>query len=93
MLKKVEDNSNLKRAEEALRESEHRFHGVATFPHDAKNLNGLEAAADQALFAIKKSGNGGVGRFQDLASFQPGREKKKIPPNILPHLAMQPFSL
>ena len=68
-------------------------YGVATFPHDAKDLNGLVAAADQALFAIKKSGNGGVGRFQDLSSFQPGREKKKIPPNILPHLAMQPFSL
>ncbi len=67
--------------------------GVATFPDDARDLNGLVAAADRALFAVKAAGKGDVGRFQDLSSFQPGREKYKIPPNILPHLAMQPFSL
>jgi diguanylate cyclase (GGDEF)-like protein len=38
--------------------------GVATFPQDATDLNGLIAAADHALFAIKKSGKNAVGRFQ-----------------------------
>jgi hypothetical protein len=37
--------------------------GVATFPQDATDLNGLIAAADHALFAIKKSGKNAVGGF------------------------------
>ena len=38
--------------------------GVATFPQDATDLNGLISAADQALFAIKKAGKDAVGPFQ-----------------------------
>jgi diguanylate cyclase (GGDEF)-like protein len=38
--------------------------GVATFPQDAEDLNGLIAAADHALFAIKETGKGAVGQFQ-----------------------------
>jgi diguanylate cyclase (GGDEF)-like protein len=38
--------------------------GVATFPHDATDLNGLIAAADHALFAIKEAGKDSVGGFQ-----------------------------
>jgi len=38
--------------------------GVATFPQHAKDLNGLIAAADQALFAIKEAGKNAIGQFQ-----------------------------
>ena len=38
--------------------------GVATFPQDAEDLNGLIAAADHALFAIKETGKDAVARFQ-----------------------------
>ena len=38
--------------------------GIATFPQHATNLNGLIAAADQALFAIKKAGRDAIGQFQ-----------------------------
>jgi diguanylate cyclase (GGDEF)-like protein/PAS domain S-box-containing protein len=38
--------------------------GVATFPQHASDLNGLIAAADQALFAVKKNGKDAVGGFQ-----------------------------
>lgn len=39
--------------------------GIATFPQHAEDLNGLIAAADQALFAIKKTGKDAVGQFQN----------------------------
>ena len=39
--------------------------GIATFPQDATDLNGLIAAADHALFAIKQAGKDGVGRFSN----------------------------
>lgn len=39
--------------------------GVATFPQHASDLNGLIAAADQALFAVKKNGKDAVGRYQN----------------------------
>lgn len=39
--------------------------GVATFPQDAEDLNGLIAAADHALFAIKETGKDAIGQFQD----------------------------
>ncbi len=39
--------------------------GIATFPQHATDLEGLIAAADQALFAIKNTGKNGVGRFQN----------------------------
>ena len=38
--------------------------GVATFPQHAQDLNGLIAAADQALFAIKEAGKNAIGQFQ-----------------------------
>ena len=38
--------------------------GVATFPQHATDLNGLIAAADQALFAIKETGRDAIGQFQ-----------------------------
>ncbi|MBR9987955.1 MAG: sensor domain-containing diguanylate cyclase [Desulfosarcina sp.] len=39
--------------------------GIATFPQHATDLNGLIAAADQALFAIKEAGKDAVGQFQN----------------------------
>lgn len=39
--------------------------GIATFPLHASDLNGLIAAADQALFAIKKSGKDAIGQFEN----------------------------
>ena len=38
--------------------------GIATFPHHAEDLNGLIAAADHALFAIKEAGKDAVGQFK-----------------------------
>jgi len=38
--------------------------GVATWPQHAADSKGLIAAADQALFAIKKTGKDAVGQFQ-----------------------------
>ncbi|MFH1215507.1 MAG: diguanylate cyclase [Pseudomonadota bacterium] len=38
--------------------------GIATWPQDAKELNGLIAAADQALFTIKDAGKDAIGQFQ-----------------------------
>lgn len=38
--------------------------GVATLPQHATDLNGLIAAADQALFAIKEAGKDAIGQFQ-----------------------------
>lgn len=37
--------------------------GTATFPRDAGNMNDLIAAADQALFTVKKAGKGAIGQF------------------------------
>ncbi len=37
--------------------------GIATFPHHAEDLNGLIAAADHALFAIKAAGKDAIGQF------------------------------
>jgi diguanylate cyclase (GGDEF)-like protein/PAS domain S-box-containing protein len=34
--------------------------GVATYPDDARDLKGLLALADQALFAVKRSGRNGI---------------------------------
>jgi diguanylate cyclase (GGDEF)-like protein/PAS domain S-box-containing protein len=39
--------------------------GLATYPQDAASLNGLIAAADQALFIVKEAGKDTVGRFQE----------------------------
>lgn len=39
-------------------------YGTATFPQDASDLNGLIAAADHALFAVKKKGKDGIGQYQ-----------------------------
>jgi diguanylate cyclase (GGDEF)-like protein len=38
--------------------------GIATFPQDAADLNGLIAAADDTLFNVKRKGKGGIGQFQ-----------------------------
>ena len=38
--------------------------GVATFPQHATDLDGLIAAADHALFAVKKAGKDAIGQFQ-----------------------------
>jgi diguanylate cyclase (GGDEF)-like protein/PAS domain S-box-containing protein len=38
--------------------------GIATFPQHATDLNGLIAAADHALFAIKEAGKDAVGQFK-----------------------------
>ncbi len=40
--------------------------GIATFPEDAKDIDALLAAADQALFAVKKSGKNDIGQYKDL---------------------------
>jgi diguanylate cyclase (GGDEF)-like protein/PAS domain S-box-containing protein len=39
--------------------------GIATFPQHATDLNGLIAAADHALFAVKEAGKDAVGQFQN----------------------------
>lgn len=41
-------------------------YGVATFPRHAGDLNGLIAAADHALFAVKEAGKNGVGQYQGV---------------------------
>lgn len=38
--------------------------GIATFPQDATDLNGLIAAADDTLFDVKRKGKDGIGQFQ-----------------------------
>lgn len=38
--------------------------GIATWPQHARELNGLLAAADQALFTIKDAGKDAIGQFQ-----------------------------
>lgn len=38
--------------------------GIATFPQHAKDMHGLIAAADQALFAVKETGKDAIGEFQ-----------------------------
>ncbi|BBO82093.1 hypothetical protein DSCO28_26590 [Desulfosarcina ovata subsp. sediminis] len=38
--------------------------GVATYPQHATDLNGLIAAADHALFAVKATGKNAIGRFR-----------------------------
>ncbi len=38
--------------------------GIATWPKHGKELNGLIAAADQALFSIKDAGKDGIGQYQ-----------------------------
>lgn len=40
--------------------------GVASFPDHAQDLNGLLAAADQALFAVKQNGKNSVGLYGEL---------------------------
>jgi diguanylate cyclase (GGDEF)-like protein/PAS domain S-box-containing protein len=43
--------------------------GVATYPEDARDLKGLLALADQALFAVKRSGRNGIAvAEQELAA-------------------------
>jgi diguanylate cyclase (GGDEF)-like protein len=42
-------------------------YGVATFPRHAADSNGLIAAADHALFAVKEGGKNGVGQYQEPA--------------------------
>ena len=39
--------------------------GIATFPQHAEDLNGLIAAADHALFAVKEAGKDAVGQFHN----------------------------
>jgi diguanylate cyclase (GGDEF)-like protein len=34
--------------------------GIATYPDDAQNLEGLLALGDQALFSVKRAGRGGI---------------------------------
>ncbi len=46
--------------------------GTATFPRDARDMNDLIAAADQALFAVKGAGKGAVRQFE-----------KKVPTNLI----------
>ena len=40
--------------------------GVATFPEDADDVNSLLAAADHALFSIKKAGKGAIGYYDNM---------------------------
>ncbi len=63
--------------------------GIATFPHDAKDVNDLVAAADHAMFAIKEAGKGAVGRFQDQSSIQSYRKNQRIPAEMLLPLVSQ----
>jgi len=41
--------------------------GIATFPEHAFDADSLLAAADQALFTIKKIGKGAIGYFENIA--------------------------
>ena len=34
--------------------------GIATYPDDAQDLEGLLALGDQALFSVKRAGRGGI---------------------------------
>ncbi|MBW2490343.1 MAG: sensor domain-containing diguanylate cyclase [Deltaproteobacteria bacterium] len=40
--------------------------GIATFPEHAVDVDSLLAAADQALFSIKKIGKGGIGHYGNI---------------------------
>jgi diguanylate cyclase (GGDEF)-like protein len=40
--------------------------GIATFPEHAGDVNSLLAAADHALFSIKKAGKGAIGYFDNI---------------------------
>lgn len=40
--------------------------GIASFPRHATDLNGLIAAADHALFAVKEAGKDAIGQFEKL---------------------------
>jgi len=40
--------------------------GIATFPEHADDVNSLLAAADHALFSIKKSGKGAIGYYGNM---------------------------
>ena len=42
--------------------------GIATFPENAGDINAFIAAADQALFAIKKTGKNDIGRYPKKSS-------------------------
>jgi diguanylate cyclase (GGDEF)-like protein len=45
-------------------------YGVATFPDHARDLTGLLASADRALFSVKEKGRGGVAFADRLTSFE-----------------------
>ena len=43
--------------------------GIATFPDDTDNREGLLALADQAMFHIKQTDKGAVGTYTSSCSF------------------------
>lgn len=44
--------------------------GIATFPDDTDNREGLLSLADQAMFHVKQTGKGLVGTIQDRILFK-----------------------
>lgn len=57
-----------------LSKAGHKVHlgasfGIATFPDDTDNLEGLLALADQAMFHVKQTGKGLVGTIPDRILF------------------------
>src|SRR5437870_3078854 len=48
--------------------------GVAAYPDDARDLEGLLALADQALFAVKRSGRNGIAAAGERDREAPARE-------------------
>jgi diguanylate cyclase (GGDEF)-like protein/PAS domain S-box-containing protein len=58
--------------------------GVATYPDDARDLQGLLALADQALFAVKRSGRNGIAVAErelatSLSEARPFRNGRVVP--------------
>ncbi len=51
--------------------------GVASFPDDARDLEGLLALGDQALFSVKKSGRNGIAAAASELPLARGRERPR----------------
>ena len=68
-------------------------YGIASFPDHATNLTGLLAAADRALFSVKKKGKNGVGLADRLTSFETITNNHGLIRNISKNIAGTTWSL